>query len=706
MKSMLSAIVLIGLFLLAEAFRPARNYTDNDYYVLHLGPAVEPRQMALQLDMEHEGQLGELRDHHVFRAPKATHDVIDEMKRRRKMKNKVKRHVHASANRNKEEEGGEGESDEDDDILDGILFAQKQQVRNRIESRVTLPSSSTASSVDGLTKRGDKPFSKWWKNPLYGGEWWLLGKDDTAERKQKIIDELNITDPLFPEQWHLHNKEYHVHSINVGHVWKYVGSGKGVTVAIVDDGIDTSAKDLKDNFNSEGSWNFYDHKADPTPQNPMKCPHGTRSAGVVAAARNGICGVGVAHSSNVSGIRMLGGGGLAEADEAEAMSYRPQVNDIYSCSWGPTDNGEKMFGPPLLVKRAMHQNILTGRGGLGSVYVFATGNGGEKGDNCNFDGYTNSIYSITVGSVMRNGHHPPYAEKCAANLVSTYSSGEVKGKQHYIHTVDVGEDRCWNKFGGTSASAPLAAGVFALALEKRPDLTWRDLQHIAVESASNEGLHDAERQGMHKFSHKFGFGKVDAQLLVELARKWKNVAPQSWWYGPVMAIDEDIPQGARGLKKTINVKPMELHQANFHDRLEHVTVTLTVDHTRRGDLSVDLISPSGTVSHLATLRSRDNATVGFDNWTFMSVACWGERASGKWEVIVRDTEKNEHRGKLVQWSLELYGSVWDKYNVEPLPMPGTPRVNMNHTALVRSRGSGFTEGRSSVGTVGVGYRWF
>ena len=71
----------------------------------------------------------------------------------------------------------------------------------------------------------------------------------------------------------------------------------------------------------------------------------------------------------------------------------------------------------------MLQAVQQGRGGLGSIYVFASGNGASNGDNCNFDGYTNSIYSITVGAVDRKGQHPYYSEHCSAQLVVTYSSG-------------------------------------------------------------------------------------------------------------------------------------------------------------------------------------------------------------------------------------------------------------------------------------------
>lgn len=63
-----------------------------------------------------------------------------------------------------------------------------------------------------------------------------------------------------------------------------------------------------------------------------------------------------------------------------------------------------------------------GRGGLGSVFIWASGNGGTNYDNCNCDGYTNSIYTVSVGSVLGDGQRPRYGESCSAILTTTYSS--------------------------------------------------------------------------------------------------------------------------------------------------------------------------------------------------------------------------------------------------------------------------------------------
>jgi kexin len=124
-----------------------------------------------------------------------------------------------------------------------------------------------------------------------------------------------------------------------------------------------------------------------------------------------------------------------------------------------------------------------------------------------------------------------------------------------------------------------------------------------------------------KFSHTFGYGKIDSYGLVEAAKTWKNVKPQAWYYSPWIHVNQDIPQGNQGLKSTVEVTAEDLKKANL-EHVEHVTVTMNVNHTRRGDLSVDLISPDGIVSHIATTRKLDSATTGYQDWTFMSVAHW------------------------------------------------------------------------------------
>lgn len=124
-----------------------------------------------------------------------------------------------------------------------------------------------------------------------------------------------------------------------------------------------------------------------------------------------------------------------------------------------------------------------------------------------------------------------------------------------------------------------------------------------------------------KFSHTFGYGKIDTWAMIEAAKTFKNLKPQAWFYSPWIHVKQDIPEGPEGLAVTFEVTAEMLKKANF-ERVEHVTVTMNANHTRRGDLSVELISPQKVVSHLSTTRRLDNHAGGYDDWTFMSVVHW------------------------------------------------------------------------------------
>ncbi|KAK5147568.1 pheromone processing endoprotease [Rachicladosporium monterosium] len=493
----------------------ARNYSTHDYYAVHISPGASPEQLAEHLNLRYEGPLGQLDNHYLLRADRAEDDhvqtAIEDLRRRRR----------------KREAGAELPH-----LLDHVLLSQKQDLRKRFP----------------LHKRGVVPPRQ--DPPI----------DAMVQKGKEIAASLGINDPIFQDQWHLYNHVQPGHDINVTGVWAQGITGKNSTVCIVDDGLDMDSDDLRENYFAAGSYDFNDHVADPKPR-LSDDHHGTRCAGEIAAARNDVCGVGVAYDGKVSGARILSGA-ISDVDEAIAMNYAFQENLIYSCSWGPPDDGQSMEEPGILIRRAMVTGIQQGRGGLGSVYVFAIGNGAANDDNCNFDGYTNSIYSVSVGGIDRKGLHPYYSEKCSAQLVVTYSSGSGDA----IHTTDVGRDKCYTNHGGTSAAGPLVAGIYALAME-------------------------------------------------------------------------------------------------------HVTVTMNIQHTRRGDLSVELRSPSGMVSHIATHRRNDAASAGYVDWTFMSVAHWGESGVGSWTVVVKDTNVNEHNGTFTDWKLKLWGESIDAARQGLLPMP-------------------------------------
>ena len=86
-------------------------------------------------------------------------------------------------------------------------------------------------------------------------------------------------------------------------------------------------------------------------------------------------------------------------------------------------------------------------------------------------------------------------------------------------------------------------------------------------------------------------------------------------------MSKSIPENDQGLNSTYSVTSADLESVDLKD-LEHITVNLDAKHSRRGDISLTLISPNGYVSELLTPRNLDTSTGGFDNWTTMSVKHW------------------------------------------------------------------------------------
>jgi len=74
-----------------------------------------------------------------------------------------------------------------------------------------------------------------------------------------------------------------------------------------------------------------------------------------------------------------------------------------------------------------------GRGGKGVIYVWASGNGGFRADNCDCDGYTNSIFTLSISSASQQLKSPWYAEHCASTMATTYSSGAIADNKIVRH---------------------------------------------------------------------------------------------------------------------------------------------------------------------------------------------------------------------------------------------------------------------------------
>jgi len=445
--------------------------------------------------------------------------------------------------------------------------------------------------------------------------------------KRPVVARLE-DDPLYGDQWHLQGGEHGVGPIPAG------ATGRGIIISIVDDGLQHTHPELSANYDARysGNYNGGPHGAgDPAPNTagPDSDAHGTAAAGVaVGVAHNGHCGMGVAPEARVAGVRLIAGP-ATDLQEAQALTRHSEAVHIYSSSWGPEDSAHGIEGPGRLVREALAHN------GKGRVYVWAAGNGRALGDSCAFDGYAGNPYVNAIGATDYAGNQAFYSEGCSNLLAVAPSSGaSARG----IITADLmgaaGYDatECTRSFGGTSSAAPLAAGLFALMLQARPSLGWRDVRHV-VASASRYSAHASVANAAgYKHSNEIGFGLLKASALLALAANHTLVPqPQRQCVFATAAAGSIVP----GIPFTIT--PAACNVSFIENAIVRLALHCPRASGGRGSVRITLRAPSGTQSVLAEPRPGDAANEDYpgEGWGFSSLAFWGESPRGDWLLRVQ-----------------------------------------------------------------------
>jgi subtilisin-like proprotein convertase family protein len=478
-------------------------------------------------------------------------------------------------------------------------------------------------------------------------------------------------DSLISSQWHLKHSSTAVagSDVNIESVWNYPATGvrgKGVWIGVVDDGLQTDHPDLSANVDTvdDKDWNGLD--ADPSPS--VGDDHGTACAGNAAARGNNGLGVsGTAPEATLVGMRLIAAA-VTDSQEAEAMTYLPDLIQIKTNSWGPVDTGKVLEGPGPLTMAALQSAATTGRGGKGSIILWAGGNGGDVGDNSNYDGYANSIYTIAIGATDSLGRRAYYSEPGSNIVVCAPSSGGAGTLG--ITTVDRSGIDGYNSgstpgelmnadytqtFGGTSSVAPTAAGVVALMLEKNPALGSRDVQEILIRTAAHPPSSTGwvtNAAGI-SFNYDFGAGLINATAAVNLAAAWNNLPVQVSTTSTQSTLSVAVPNNDPvGITRSFDLTASDL-------RVEQVTLKLSASHTARGNLAITLTSPTGMISNLAEVHADTNNN--YSNWIFSTVRHWGEKSTGIWTLKIADlsTSGNTAGGTLTAVELKVFGSPID-----------------------------------------------
>ncbi len=530
-------------------------------------------------------------------------------------------------------------------------------------------------------------------------------------------------DPLFAQQWHLVNTGQTAFSdrggvagedlrmtasIAAGH------GGSGVTLAILDTGLEICHPDLAANAGAGGSYNFAHESlfgASPSdPYNPSTLgDHGTSVAGVAAAvAGNGLGGRGVAAEATLVGFNI---GVAAEQDPELALlrSLGASENapdsaavDVFNMSFGteePSANASEDM------TRLLEMGASELRGGRGAIYVKAAGNEFSLCDglhplsreigciSSHADPMQNLPYVIAVGAFNADGVKSSYSS-AGANLWVVAPGGEDGIESPAIVTTDQAGTQAgfglyggvgltdsdplnrdgdyMGDFGGTSSASPLAAGAAAMLLGVNPDLTWRDVKHILaatarridpdrprVRAAFNGNpyiaLHAWQSNAAgYPFHNWYGFGAVDLDAAVSRAM---THAPdslgefvESEWFGPHEEISLPVP-AADGAGVSAT---MEVTGLPDGANLEAVILEITVEHRNALGLGVTLLSPAGTPSVLnPPFNGLLDGYPGLHEWRLMSNAFYGEQPNGAWTVQVVDLAGGD-AGMLTAWRLRFY----------------------------------------------------
>lgn len=527
---------------------------------------------------------------------------------------------------------------------------------------------------------------------------------------RRLVKRVAPNDPLYNQQFYFKNTGQNGgtsgEDINIEGLWP-VSSGLGVTVAVVDDGLEITHPDLAPNVAQDTSLHrdAVDDDSDPTP--PDAKNHGTVCAGFIAArGNNGIGMTGAAPQARLLGVRLLGEGrNTASTDikEAEALGWRTDVVQISNNSWGPDDDAATVSGPETAAVAALRAGVESGRSNRGVLYFVATGNGRDDGDHAGYDGFSGSRYVFAVAATNSQGRQASFSESGPQAIVCA-AGQTLEGSETQLLAADnVGPrgantsaspegDYTTSGTQGTSYSTPQAAGVAALMLQANPSLGWRDVKEIFIRSARKNDPTDTEwvlnGAGFH-FNHKYGAGFIDASAAVALARTWTNLGPEQ---STSLASNTSgtVPDNASaGLSRTFAFTGA----SNF--RAETVEVTVNVSHAKRGQLRFELISPSGTTTVLGAPRAKDTGA-DFAPWTFSTPRHWGEGVAGTWTVRVIDTVEGV-AGTLNSASVSIYGSLTSAASA--------PVITTAPAAVTTTVGGSATFSVAATSSSPVTYQW-
>lgn len=313
----------------------------------------------------------------------------------------------------------------------------------------------------------------------------------SAEQDRLVPSTLAVNDPYIGSAWH-------VGKIGANTAWDST-QGAGVTIAILDSGIDAAHPDLAPNL--VGGYNVYDANTNLADV----CGHGTSVAGAAAAVNDNALGVaGIAGRARIMPVRVA----YKKATDGGCYAAYSTVASglIYAADNGARVANVSYGGVTASSSVTSAANYMKSKGGL--VFV-SSGNTGTD------QGYAPNSAMIVVGATTSSDTRASWSSYGSFVTLAAPGSG--------IWTTRMGNS--YAAVNGTSYASPVAAGVAALMMAAAPTLSNSRVESLLYSTAVDLGTVGRD--------HYFGYGRVDAATAVQAALAAVPVVDSS---APVVAI--------------------------------------------------------------------------------------------------------------------------------------------------------------------------